>query len=62
MIRRRAFVIGGVQAAAGLALVSRLYYLQFVRGEARTLAAELFLDRSSSGQSLACTAARKARP
>ena len=27
--------------------------LQFVRGEARTLAAELFLDRSSSGQSLA---------
>lgn len=33
MIRRRALVIGGVQAAAGLALLSRLYYLQFVRGD-----------------------------
>ncbi len=40
MIRRRAFVIGGVQAAAGLALVSRLYYLQFVRGEELATEAE----------------------
>lgn len=31
-ISRRALVFGGVQAAAGLALLSRLYYLQFVRG------------------------------
>lgn len=33
MIRRRALVFGGVQAAAGAMLLSRLYYLQFVRGD-----------------------------
>lgn len=33
MISRRALVFGGVQAAAGTALLSRLYYLQFVRGD-----------------------------
>lgn len=33
MISRRAMVFGGVQGAAGLALLSRLYYLQFVKGD-----------------------------
>lgn len=33
LITRRALVFGGVQAAAGMALLSRLYYLQFVRGD-----------------------------
>jgi len=32
MINRRALIFGGVQAAAGFALLSRLYYLQFVHG------------------------------
>jgi penicillin-binding protein 2 len=32
MLSRRAMVFGGVQAAAGFALLSRLYYLQFVHG------------------------------
>jgi len=32
MIKRRALVFGSVQMAAGLGLLSRLYYLQFVRG------------------------------
>lgn len=39
MISRRALVFGGVQAAAGAALLSRLFYLQFVHGaEFKTLA------------------------
>lgn len=39
LISRRALVFGGVQAAAGVALLSRLYYLQFVHGaEFKTLA------------------------
>jgi penicillin-binding protein 2 len=33
MLSRRALIFGGVQAAAGVALLSRLYYLQFIRGE-----------------------------
>lgn len=33
MVSRRALVFGGVQAAAGVALLTRLYYLQFVKGE-----------------------------
>lgn len=33
MMQRRAVLFGGVQAAAGLTLLSRLYYLQFVRGD-----------------------------
>lgn len=33
MISRRALVFGGMQAAAGTALLSRLYYLQFVKGD-----------------------------
>jgi penicillin-binding protein 2 len=40
MINRRALIFGGVQGAAGLALISRLYYLQFVRGEEFTTQAE----------------------
>lgn len=39
LISRRALIFGGVQAAAGVALLSRLYYLQFVHGaEFKTLA------------------------
>lgn len=39
LIRRRALIFGGVQLFASTALVSRLYYLQFVRGaEFKTLA------------------------
>lgn len=39
LISRRALVFGGVQAMAGVALLSRLYYLQFVHGaEFKTLA------------------------
>lgn len=39
MLSRRAMVFGGVQAVAGVALLSRLYYLQFVHGaEFKTLA------------------------
>ena len=33
MLSRRAFVFGGIQAAAGALLLSRLYYLQFIKGE-----------------------------
>jgi len=33
MMNRRTLIFGGAQAAAGVALASRLYYLQFVRGE-----------------------------
>lgn len=33
LIKRRVLVFGGIQAAAGAALLSRLYYLQFVRGD-----------------------------
>lgn len=40
MISRRALVFGGVQAAAGIALLSRLYYLQFVKGEEYATEAE----------------------
>ncbi len=40
MISRRAMVFGGIQGAAGLALLSRLYYLQFVKGEEFTTEAE----------------------
>lgn len=41
MMTRRAFVLGGVQLAATTALVSRLFYLQFIKGEEfKTLAEE----------------------
>jgi penicillin-binding protein 2 len=40
MIDRRTMIIGGVQAATGLALVGRLSYLQFVRGDEFTTEAE----------------------
>jgi penicillin-binding protein 2 len=40
MISRRAMVFGGIQAVAGVALLSRLYYLQFVKGEEFTTEAE----------------------
>ncbi|MFZ4541197.1 MAG: penicillin-binding protein 2 [Rickettsiales bacterium] len=40
MVSRRAVVFGGVQAAAGFALLSRLYYLQFVHGAEFKLQAE----------------------
>ncbi len=40
MITRRAVIFGGVQAAAGFALLSRLYFLQFVHGEEFKLQAE----------------------
>lgn len=40
MIKRRALVFGGVQAAAGFTLLSRLYYLQFVRGDQYATEAE----------------------
>ena len=40
MISRRAMVFGGVQAAAGMALLSRLYYLQFIKGDEFTTEAE----------------------
>ncbi|MBN8544149.1 MAG: penicillin-binding protein 2 [Alphaproteobacteria bacterium] len=33
MLNRRTVVFGGIQAAAGAALLSRLYYLQFVKGD-----------------------------
>ena len=33
MLTRRAMVFGGIQALAGAALLSRLYYLQFIKGE-----------------------------
>jgi penicillin-binding protein 2 len=33
MIQRRALIFGSIQAAAGVTLLSRLYYLQFVKGE-----------------------------
>jgi penicillin-binding protein 2 len=40
MIDRRTVIIGGVQAAAGLAIIGRLSYLQFVRGAEFTTEAE----------------------
>ena len=40
MLSRRAMVFGSVQAAAGVALLSRLYYLQFVHGAEFTTLAE----------------------
>ena len=40
MVSRRAVVFGGVQAAAGFALLSRLYILQFVHGDEFKLQAE----------------------
>ncbi len=40
MVSRRAVIFGGVQAAAGFALLSRLYYLQFVHGDEFALQAE----------------------
>lgn len=40
MLSRRALVFGGVQAAAGVAVLSRLYYLQFVHGAEFTTMAE----------------------
>ena len=40
LIKRRAVVFGGVQAAAGFALLSRLYVLQFVHGDEFKLQAE----------------------
>ena len=33
LVTRRALVFGGVQGVAATALLSRLYYLQFVRGD-----------------------------
>ncbi|MFZ4125610.1 MAG: penicillin-binding protein 2 [Rickettsiales bacterium] len=33
MLNRRTVVFGGIQAAAGAALLSRLYYLQFIKGD-----------------------------
>ncbi len=33
MVGRRAVIFGGVQAAAGFALLSRLYFLQFIHGD-----------------------------
>lgn len=40
MLSRRALIFGSIQAAAGVALLSRLYYLQFVHGAEFTLQAE----------------------
>lgn len=40
MLSRRAMVFGSLQAAAGMALLSRLYYLQFVKGEELSTEAE----------------------
>lgn len=40
MIQRRAFVFGGLQAFACTSLLTRLYYLQFVRGEEYVTEAE----------------------
>ena len=40
MLSRRALIFGGVQAAAGVTLLSRLYYLQFVHGAEFTTMAE----------------------
>jgi len=40
MIQRRAFVFGGLQALACTTLLTRLYYLQFVRGEEYATEAE----------------------
>lgn len=40
MIQRRAVVFGGIQMAAGFGLLSRLYYLQFIRGDELTTEAE----------------------
>lgn len=40
MLSRRAMVFGSIQAAAGMALLSRLYYLQFVKGDELATEAE----------------------
>ena len=40
LITRRALIFGGIQAAAGVALVGRLYSLQFIHGEEFTTQAE----------------------
>ncbi len=40
LVSRRAVIFGGVQAAAGFALLSRLYILQFVHGDEFKLEAE----------------------
>jgi penicillin-binding protein 2 len=40
ILSRRAMVLGGIQLLAGTALMSRLFYLQFVRGDEYTLDAE----------------------
>ncbi len=40
MIKRRALIFGGVQGAAGLALLGRLYQLQFIHGAEFTTQAE----------------------
>ena len=40
LVSRRAVVFGGVQAAAGFALLARLYYLQFIHGAEFKMLAE----------------------
>ncbi|MDX2095766.1 MAG: penicillin-binding protein 2 [Alphaproteobacteria bacterium] len=40
LVSRRAVIFGGVQAAAGMALLSRLYFLQFVHGDEFKLQSE----------------------
>lgn len=40
MIGRRGLIYGGIQLAAGVGLLSRLYYLQFVKGDEFTTEAE----------------------
>lgn len=40
LVTRRALIFGGVQAAAGVALTSRLFSLQFIHGEELTTQAE----------------------
>ena len=40
IVSRRAVIFGGVQAAAGFALLSRLYFLQFVHGDEFKLESE----------------------
>lgn len=40
MVQRRAVVFGGIQMVAGLGLLSRLHYLQFIKGDELTTEAE----------------------
>ncbi len=40
MVTRRTLILGGIQLTAGLGLLSRLYYLQFVKGQEFTTLAE----------------------